>query len=139
MSEFISRLFFFLAFFIVVTVSAQVQDSIPKIDLDNVIVKSAKINVNSKQVPFSVSIKNFNENRNYTSKSSLSDFTNSIPGLYASSSNNFSQDLRISIRGFGARSAFGIRGIKLIVDGIPETTPDGHDTNFLICSKWMIL
>ena len=126
MSEFISRLFFFLAFFIVVTVSAQVQDSIPKIDLDNVIVKSAKINVNSKQVPFSVSIKNFNENRNYTSKSSLSDFTNSIPGLYASSSNNFSQDLRISIRGFGARSAFGIRGIKLIVDGIPETTPDGQ-------------
>ena len=126
MSEFISRLFFFLAFFIVVTVSAQVQDSIPEIDLDNVIVKSARINVNSKQVPFSVSIKNFNENRNYSSKSSLIDFTNSIPGLYASSSNNFSQDLRISIRGFGARSAFGIRGIKLIVDGIPETTPDGQ-------------
>ena len=126
MLEFISRLFFFLAFFIVVTVSAQVQDSIPEIDLDNVIVKSARINVNSKQVPFSVSIKNFNENRNYSSKSSLIDFTNSIPGLYASSSNNFSQDLRISIRGFGARSAFGIRGIKLIVDGIPETTPDGQ-------------
>ena len=126
MSEFISRLFFFLAFFIVVTVSAQIQDSIPEIDLDNVIVKSARINVNSKQVPFSVSIKNFNENRNYSFKSSLIDFTNSIPGLYASSSNNFSQDLRISIRGFGARSAFGIRGIKLIVDGIPETTPDGQ-------------
>ena len=126
MSEFISRLFFFLAFFIVVTVSAQIQDSIPEIDLDDVIVKSARINVNSKQVPFSVSIKNFNENRNYSSKSSLIDFTNSIPGLYASSSNNFSQDLRISIRGFGARSAFGIRGIKLIVDGIPETTPDGQ-------------
>ncbi len=34
--------------------------------------------------------------------------------------------MRISIRGFGARSAFGIRGIKLIVDGIPETTPDGQ-------------
>ena len=52
----------FLAFFIVVTVSAQVQDSIPEIDLDDVIVKSARINVNSKQVPFSVSIKNFNGN-----------------------------------------------------------------------------
>ena len=46
--------------------------------------------------------------------------------FFSSSSNNFSQDLRISIRGFGARSAFGIRGIKLIVDGIPETTPDGQ-------------
>ncbi|MEM7298193.1 MAG: TonB-dependent receptor, partial [Bacteroidota bacterium] len=38
---------------------------------------------------------------------------------------NFAQDARISIRGFGATAAFGIRGIKLIVDGIPETTPDG--------------
>ena len=110
MSEYISRFFFFIAIFFLTTVSAQDQDSIPEIDLDNVIVKSARINVNSKQVPFSVSIKNFNENKNYSSKSSLSDFTNSIPGLYASSSNNFSQDLRISIRGFGARSAFGIRG-----------------------------
>ena len=102
------------------------QDSIQAINLEDVIVKSARINVNSKQVPFSVSLKNFNENKNYSPKSSLIDFTNSIPGLYASASNNFSQDLRISIRGFGARSAFGIRGIKLIVDGIPETTPDGQ-------------
>jgi iron complex outermembrane receptor protein len=39
---------------------------------------------------------------------------------------NFAQDLRISIRGFGARAAFGVRGIKLLVDGIPETTPDGQ-------------
>jgi iron complex outermembrane receptor protein len=39
---------------------------------------------------------------------------------------NFAQDLRVSIRGFGARSSFGIRGIKIIVDGIPETLPDGQ-------------
>ena len=46
--------------------------------------------------------------------------------MFTLNANNFAQDLRISIRGFGARSAFGIRGIKLIVDGIPETTPDGQ-------------
>jgi len=40
--------------------------------------------------------------------------------------NNFSQDMRVSIRGFGSRSAFGIRGVKILVDGIPETTPDGQ-------------
>jgi len=102
------------------------QDSIQKIDLDNVIVKSTKINANTKQTPLSVSIKNFRAEKNYNSQSSFSDFTRNIPGLFTSSSNNFSQDLRISIRGFGARSAFGIRGIKLIVDGIPETTPDGQ-------------
>ena len=49
-----------------------------------------------------------------------------IPGLFAQNTQNFAQDLRLSIRGFGARSAFGIRGIQLIVDGIPETTPDGQ-------------
>ena len=102
------------------------QDSIQKIDLDNVIVKSTKINLNKKEIPLSVSIKNFRDEKNYNSQSSFSDFTRNTPGLFTSSSNNFSQDLRISIRGFGARSAFGIRGIKLIVDGIPETTPDGQ-------------
>ena len=56
----------------------------------------------------------------------FSDYVQAVPGLFALNSNNFSQDLRISIRGFGARSAFGIRGIKILVDGIPETTPDGQ-------------
>ena len=122
MLGYISRLFLILPFF----VYPNFQDSIQKIDLENVIVKSTRIDINKKQAPLSVSVKNLLVNKNYTSKSSFSDFTNSIPGLYTSSSNNFSQDLRISIRGFGARSAFGIRGIKLIVDGIPETTPDGQ-------------
>jgi iron complex outermembrane receptor protein len=30
------------------------------------------------------------------------------------------------LRGFGSRSAFGVRGIKLIADGIPVTMPDGQ-------------
>ena len=49
-----------------------------------------------------------------------------MPSLFIQNANNFAQDLRISLRGFGARSAFGIRGIKIIIDGIPETTPDGQ-------------
>ena len=117
-----SRLFLILPFF----VYSNFQDSIQKIELDDVIVKSTRIEVRKKQAPLSVSVKNLLRNKNYSSKSSFSDFTNSIPGIYTSSSNNFSQDLRISIRGFGARSAFGIRGVKIIVDGIPETTPDGR-------------
>ena len=40
--------------------------------------------------------------------------------------NNFAQDLRISIRGVGTRSSFGVRGIKILVDGVPESTPDGQ-------------
>ena len=122
MLGYINKIFLVFPLFIF----SNVQDSIQKIDLDNVIVKSTKINFNKKEIPLSVSIKNFRDEKNYNSQSSFSDFTRNTPGLFTSSSNNFSQDLRISIRGFGARSAFGIRGIKLIVDGIPETTPDGQ-------------
>nr|WP_305793143.1 TonB-dependent receptor [Sedimenticola hydrogenitrophicus] len=49
-----------------------------------------------------------------------------VPGLFMQNRYNFAQDLRISIRGFGSRSSFGIRGIKLYVDGIPATLPDGQ-------------
>jgi iron complex outermembrane receptor protein len=48
-----------------------------------------------------------------------------LPGLFFQNPYNFAQDLRISIRGFGARSPFGIRGIKILVDDIPLTLPDG--------------
>lgn len=49
-----------------------------------------------------------------------------IPGLASSSRNNPSQDPRLSIRGFGARSAFGVRGIRVLRDGMPLTLPDGQ-------------
>ena len=107
-------------------VFGNLQDTIQTIDLENVVVKSTKINTIQKQVPLSVTLKSFSEDKNFSSQSSFSDFIKNTPGVFTTSSNNFSQDLRISIRGFGARSAFGIRGIKLIVDGIPETTPDGQ-------------
>lgn len=49
-----------------------------------------------------------------------------VPGLFVSSQQNYTQDTRISIRGFGTRAAFGIRGIKVLLDGIPITTADGQ-------------
>ena len=56
----------------------------------------------------------------------LQDYLRVSTGLFTQNANNYAQDLRVSLRGFGARSAFGIRGVKIIVDGIPETTPDGQ-------------
>jgi len=56
----------------------------------------------------------------------LSESLNRVPGLTILSRQNYAQDLQVSIRGFGARSAFGIRGVRLLVDGIPATTPDGQ-------------
>lgn len=49
-----------------------------------------------------------------------------VPGLVAQNRQNYAQDLQISSRGFGARSAFGVRGVRLIADGIPASMPDGQ-------------
>ncbi|MEE8555814.1 MAG: TonB-dependent receptor plug domain-containing protein, partial [bacterium] len=49
-----------------------------------------------------------------------------VPGVYVQNQGNFAGDLRLSIRGFGARGRFGIQGIRVLVDGIPETTADGQ-------------
>lgn len=49
-----------------------------------------------------------------------------VPGIVAQNRQNFAQDLQISSRGFGARAAFGVRGVRLYQDDIPATMPDGQ-------------
>ncbi len=56
----------------------------------------------------------------------LSESLNRVPGLTILNRQNYAQDLQLSIRGFGSRASFGLRGIRLLIDGIPATTPDGQ-------------
>jgi iron complex outermembrane recepter protein len=49
-----------------------------------------------------------------------------VPGLVVANRNNYAQDLQISSRGFGARAGFGVRGVRLVTDGIPASMPDGQ-------------
>ena len=56
----------------------------------------------------------------------LDESLNTVPGLFFQNRYNFAQNLRLSTRGFGARAPFGIRGIRIQVDGIPYTLPDGQ-------------
>lgn len=49
-----------------------------------------------------------------------------VPGIVVRNRENYAQDLQISSRGFGTRSAFGVRGVRLVADGIPATMPDGQ-------------
>lgn len=56
----------------------------------------------------------------------LSESLKGVPGLQLNNRENYAQDLQISMRGFGARSTFGVRGVRLYVDGIPATMPDGQ-------------
>jgi len=56
----------------------------------------------------------------------LSESLPRVPGLVVQNRQNYAQDLQISSRGFGARTAFGVRGVRLYADGIPATSPDGQ-------------
>jgi iron complex outermembrane receptor protein len=56
----------------------------------------------------------------------ISDSLGPVPGLLARDRQNHAQDTQLSVRGFGARASFGIRGVRLYVDGIPATMPDGQ-------------
>lgn len=56
----------------------------------------------------------------------LSETLQRVPGIVAVNRQNYAQDLQISSRGFGARAQFGVRGVRLVQDGIPLTMPDGQ-------------
>jgi iron complex outermembrane receptor protein len=56
----------------------------------------------------------------------LSESLAGVPGASVQNRQNYAQDLQVSVRGFGARSSFGVRGVRLYADGIPGTMPDGQ-------------
>ena len=78
------------------------------------------------ETPASVSVVHEEKIQRAQLQLTLGESIGNLPGVFVQNRSNFSQDARISIRGFGARTPFGIRGIKLIVDGIPLTLPDGQ-------------
>jgi len=77
-------------------------------------------------VPASISVVSGDEIQRARQQLGLDEALGRVPGVFLQNRYNFAQDLRISIRGFGARSNFGVRGIKILVDDIPETLADGQ-------------
>ena len=75
-------------------------------------------------IPYSV-FKTDKKEMKYARNVSVKDILNDVPGLFLQSRYG-SHDVRISIRGYGSRSNSGIRGIRMLLDGIPETDPDGE-------------
>ena len=78
------------------------------------------------ELPFAVSRLELDSTRNATRRSSLTEALLFVPGVTVSNRFNPTQDPRLAIRGFGARSAFGIRGVRVLRDGIPLTAADGQ-------------
>ena len=95
-------------------------------DLEEIVVQATRMSRPLDRVPGAVTVVSQTEIQLGRQQLGLDEALNRVPGLFMQNRYNFAQDLRISIRGFGARSAFGIRGVKILVDGIPETLPDGQ-------------
>ncbi|RPG59586.1 MAG: hypothetical protein CBD95_000735 [Flavobacteriales bacterium TMED235] len=91
--------------------------------LDPINVFSTAQNKNS---PISFNVLGMDDIGKDKNKLTLNKILHFVPGLTVMNENNFAQDSRISIRGVGSRSSFGVRGIKILVDGVPESTPDGQ-------------
>ncbi|NYE64221.1 iron complex outermembrane receptor protein [Duganella sp. 1224] len=93
------------------------------IEVPVVVVTATRTEHASFDVPASIDAVKVDENNLRTN---ASEALAAVPGLVVQNRQNYAQDLQISSRGFGARSAFGVRGVHLLTDGIPASMPDGQ-------------
>lgn len=76
--------------------------------------------------PYAISVVDREDIRSAGPMINVSEALQRVPGLVALNRSNFAQDLQISSRGFGARASFGVRGLRILTDGLPATGPDGQ-------------
>ncbi len=94
--------------------------------IDEVRVVATRLEQTLKDVPAAISVVGQQDIQRGRQLLGLDEALNRVPGVFAQNRYNFAQDLRLAIRGFGARANFGIRGLKIYQDGIPATTADGQ-------------
>ena len=103
--------------------AAEDADSQP---LHEVVITATRIEADPFNLPAAISSVSAEQLRNDALGVNLADDVATVPGLLARNRNNYAQDQQVSIRGIGANSSFGIRGIRVYQDGIPATGPDGQ-------------
>ena len=94
--------------------------------IEEVVITSTRIENYGMEIPAAISLVSRDDVQLGRQSLGLDESLGRVPGLFFQDRYNFAQDLRIAIRGFGSRAAFGIRGIKLFEDGIPLTLADGQ-------------
>ena len=101
-------------------------------DEQTMVVTATPGTVSELDTPAAVSVVNGEDLRHAAPRVNLSENLGSVPGLQIQNRQNYAQDLQLSMRGFGSRSTYGVRGIRMYVDGIPATMPDGqgYTSNF---------
>jgi iron complex outermembrane receptor protein len=93
---------------------------------DVVVVSATRVGNPSFDMPAAIDVVDAARIHDGQARVNASEALAAVPGLVAQNRQNYAQDLQISSRGFGARSAFGVRGVHLIADGIPASMPDGQ-------------
>jgi iron complex outermembrane receptor protein len=93
---------------------------------DVVVVSATRVEQPALEIPASVDRLYAEDLREGRATANLSESLARVPGIVVQNRQNYAQDLQISSRGFGARATFGVRGIRLMADGIPATMPDGQ-------------
>ena len=96
------------------------------LSISPVVVTATRTEQNSFDLPVSIDVVNGDTIRDSRQQINLSETAARIPGVVVANKFNLAQDLAVSTRGFGARSAFGVRGVRLYEDGIPLSMPDGQ-------------
>jgi len=91
-----------------------------------VVVTATRIERTLFDVPASVEVIGRDTIRDAQLRVNLSESVGRVPGVVVLERQNYAQDLQISIRGFGSRSTFGVRGVRLYVDGVPASFADGQ-------------
>jgi iron complex outermembrane recepter protein len=105
--------------------SAQAQ-AVSSGDLSPIVVTATRVAESSFDVPASIDVVDRAAIQDGQLQENISESLLQVPGVSAENRQNYAQDEQLSVRGFGARSSFGVRGVRLYSDGIPGTMPDGQ-------------
>jgi iron complex outermembrane recepter protein len=95
-------------------------------ELAPIVVTATRVAQSSADLPASIDLIDRQTIQSGQLQVNLSESLMTVPGVSAQNRQNYAQDLQLSVRGFGARSSFGVRGVRLYSDGIPGTMPDGQ-------------
>lgn len=94
--------------------------------LSPIVITGSRVEASSFDLPYSIDSVDLGADSAAGPRVNVSEVMGAVPGVVVQNRQNYAQDLQISVRGFGARAAFGVRGVKLIADGIPASNPDGQ-------------
>lgn len=106
--------------------NASAQETSSPQPLPEIVVSASRSQQNRFDAPAAIDVVQVDGFRAQSPLVNLSELLSGVPGIQVRERQNYAQDLQISVRGFGTRSTFGVRGVRILIDGIPATMPDGQ-------------